>query len=167
MESMHRHHHNLEVEEKLPNQSFNIIIDPCVDVMLLSVGEYQRPRNYSRCCCCCCFSCWIFHLIYAISTPTTVLPPFFKFINFIISFYWFIFIIYLLFVKCLAVAVLVGFFVWSMPYQLPPPCYPQFICCFIFIISIYLFFINVYLPTYVYQAVSTYLCLPTYLFEPT
>ena len=33
----------------------------------------RRPRNYSSCCCC----SWIFHLIYALSTSTTVLPPIF------------------------------------------------------------------------------------------
>ena len=33
----------------------------------LSVAEEQRPRNYLTCC-------WIFRLIYAFSTPTTLLP---------------------------------------------------------------------------------------------
>ena len=36
----------------------------------------RRPktRNYLSCCCSCT---WIFHLIYALSTSTTMLPPFF------------------------------------------------------------------------------------------
>ena len=40
---------------------------------LLSAAVGQRPRNYSSCCC------WIFLLIYALSTSTTMLPPFFKY----------------------------------------------------------------------------------------
>ena len=41
----------------------------------LSAAEGQRPGNYSSCCC-----SWIFRLIYALSTSTTVLPPiFFKY----------------------------------------------------------------------------------------
>ena len=40
---------------------------------LLSAADGQRPRNYSSCCCC----SWIFHLIYALSTSTTMLPPIF------------------------------------------------------------------------------------------
>ena len=38
---------------------------------LLSAAEGQRPRNYLSCC-----SCWIFRLVYALSSPTTVLPQF-------------------------------------------------------------------------------------------
>ena len=41
----------------------------------MSAAEGQRPRNYSSCCS------WIFRLIYALSTSTTLLPQFF------ISFY--------------------------------------------------------------------------------
>ena len=37
----------------------------------LSAAEGQRPRNYSSCCS------WIFRLIYALSTSTTVLPSIF------------------------------------------------------------------------------------------
>ena len=37
--------------------------------LLLSAAKGQRPRNYLSCSC-----CWIFHLIYALSTSTTVLP---------------------------------------------------------------------------------------------
>ena len=49
-----------------------------IDVFsLLSTAKGQRPRNYSSCCYCC--SCWIFCLIYALSTSTTMLPPFFKY----------------------------------------------------------------------------------------
>ena len=47
-----------------------------VDKLLLSAAEGQRPRNYSSCCC-----SWIFCLIYALSTSTTVLPPFFNILN--------------------------------------------------------------------------------------
>ena len=36
----------------------------------MSAGEGQRPRNYLSCSS----SCWIFHLIYALSTSTTMLP---------------------------------------------------------------------------------------------
>ena len=42
----------------------------------LSAAEGQRPRNYLSCCC-----SWIFCLIYALSTPTTLLPQ-----NIIISY---------------------------------------------------------------------------------
>ena len=42
----------------------------------LSAAEGQRPSNYSSCCYSCCCS-WIFRLIYALSTYTTVLPPIF------------------------------------------------------------------------------------------
>ena len=35
------------------------------------MAEGQRPSNYSSCCS------WIFRLIYALSTSTTVLPPIF------------------------------------------------------------------------------------------
>ena len=38
----------------------------------MSAAEGQRPSNYSSCCC-----SWIFCLIYALSTSTTVLPPIF------------------------------------------------------------------------------------------
>ena len=41
-------------------------------LQLLSAAEGKRPRNYSSCCC-----SWIFHLIYALSSSTTVLPPIF------------------------------------------------------------------------------------------
>ena len=41
---------------------------------ILPAVEGQRPRNYLSCYFCCC---WIFHLIYALSTSTTVLPLFF------------------------------------------------------------------------------------------
>ena len=50
--------------------------------------------------------------------------------------------------------VVVGFFIWSMPYQLPPPCYPQFFKYFKSIyLSIYLavFFLSIYpFPKYQY-----------------
>ena len=39
--------------------------------ILLSAAEGQRLSNYSSCCS------WIFHLIYALSTSTTMLPPIF------------------------------------------------------------------------------------------
>ena len=39
--------------------------------MFLSAAECQRPSNYSSCCS------WIFCLIYALSTSTTMLPPIF------------------------------------------------------------------------------------------
>ena len=42
-------------------------------MQFLSPAEGQRPRNYLSCCC-----SLIFRLIYASSTPTTMLPPFFK-----------------------------------------------------------------------------------------
>ena len=45
-------------------------------MLLLSAAECQRPSNYSSCCCC----SWIFRLIYALSTSTTVLPPIFLYI---------------------------------------------------------------------------------------
>ena len=41
-------------------------------ITFLSAAEGQRPRNYSSCCC-----AWIFCLIYALSTSTTMLPPIF------------------------------------------------------------------------------------------
>ena len=41
---------------------------------ILPAFEGHRPRNYLSCYFCCC---WIFHLIYALSTSTTVLPLFF------------------------------------------------------------------------------------------
>ena len=44
------------------------------NLVITIMSEGQRPRNYSSCCCC---SCWIFCLIYALSTPTIVLPPIF------------------------------------------------------------------------------------------
>ena len=40
--------------------------------IFLSAAEGQRPSNYSSCRC-----SWIFRLIYALSTSTTVLPPIF------------------------------------------------------------------------------------------
>ena len=40
----------------------------------LSAAKGQRPKNYLICCCCCS---WIFHLIYALLTPTTFLPLYF------------------------------------------------------------------------------------------
>ena len=43
---------------------------------LLSAVEGQRPRNYLSCCC-----SWIFHLIYALSTSTTVQPQNFPYIS--------------------------------------------------------------------------------------
>ena len=39
--------------------------------VFLSAAEGQRPKNYLSCCC------WIFRLIYALSTSTTMLPPIF------------------------------------------------------------------------------------------
>ena len=45
-----------------------------IKTLLLSAAEGQRPRNYSSCCC-----SWIFRLVYALLTSTTVLPPFFKY----------------------------------------------------------------------------------------
>ena len=64
-------------------------------IRFLSAAEGQRPRNYSSFYCCClwpkagnylsynCCSCWIFRLVYALSTPTTVLPPFIIYLFFI------------------------------------------------------------------------------------
>ena len=44
----------------------------CLSICLcLSAAKGQRPSNYSSCCS------WIFCLIYALSTSTTVLPPIF------------------------------------------------------------------------------------------
>ena len=40
--------------------------------LFLSVAKGQRPRNYLCCCC-----CWIFHLIYALETSTTMVHPIF------------------------------------------------------------------------------------------
>ena len=40
-------------------------------------------------------------------------------------------------VSSLVVVLVVGFFVWSMPYQLPPPCYPQFFKYFKLSLSTY------------------------------
>ena len=57
-------------DESIPELGKRIMLD------MLSAAEGQRP-NYSSCCC-----CWIFRLIYALSTPTTVLPPnFFKYLK--------------------------------------------------------------------------------------
>ena len=42
-------------------------------LFLFSAADGRRPRNYLSCCC----TCWIFRLVYALSTPTTVLPVFF------------------------------------------------------------------------------------------
>ena len=50
------------------------MIEPQLRRALLSAAEGQRPSNYSSCCC-----SWIFRLVYALSTSTTVLPPFFKY----------------------------------------------------------------------------------------
>ena len=41
-----------------------------VENVFLSAAESQRPRNYLSCCC-----SWIFCLIYALSTSTTLTPP--------------------------------------------------------------------------------------------
>ena len=65
------------------------------------------------------------------------------------------------------VVVLVGFFIWSMPYQLPPPCYPQnfiFLPLY-FIIIISLFFIYCFIFIIFYNCLPTYQCtyLPIYL----
>ena len=54
-------------------------------------AEGQRPSNYSSCCS------WIFCLIYALSTSTTVLPPIFKYFKSIYlsiyrSIYWSIYL---------------------------------------------------------------------------
>ena len=54
-----------------PNPTFKQTLSK--NLHLLSAAEGQRPRNYSSCCCC----SWIFCLIYALSTSTTVLPPIF------------------------------------------------------------------------------------------
>ena len=53
------------------------------EVVSVIAAEGQIPRNYSSCCCC-CFSCcsWIFRLIYALSTSTTMLAPIFKYFKF-------------------------------------------------------------------------------------
>ena len=51
----------------------NTLCGVCEGYAFLSGAEGQRPRNYSSCCSC----CWIFHLIYAFSTSTTMLPPIF------------------------------------------------------------------------------------------
>ena len=48
-----------------------------INRQFLSAAEGQRPCNYSSCCS------WIFRLVYALSTSTTVLPPFFKYFKFI------------------------------------------------------------------------------------
>ena len=51
----------------IQNELFQVDSSHC-----LFAAEGQRPRNYWS-----CGSCWIFHLIFALSTPTTVLPPIF------------------------------------------------------------------------------------------
>ena len=44
-----------------------------LNALVLSLDQFNsfclRPRNYLSCCC-----SWIFRLIYALSTPTTLLP---------------------------------------------------------------------------------------------
>ena len=56
-------------------QDGKTLIEISMLLLLLSAAEGQRPRNYSSCCC------WIFHLIYALSTPTTVLPLIFPYVS--------------------------------------------------------------------------------------
>ena len=67
------------VQSRVPNLSWNdslrlekLITWVATSNLLLSAAEGQRPRNYSSCCC-----SWIFCLIYALSTSTTMLPPIF------------------------------------------------------------------------------------------
>ena len=69
------------------------------------------------------------------------------------------------------VVVLVGFFVWSVPYQLPPLCYPQFIyfyylnilfLLFLYFLFLSLFFIYFFIFIILY-CIIFYKCLPTYL----
>ena len=57
----------------------------------LSAAEGQRPRNYSSCCC-----SWIFRLVYALLTSTTVLPPFFKYFKSIHCCSWIFHLLYAL-----------------------------------------------------------------------
>ena len=45
-----------------------------ISMLLLSLSAAE-DSNYSSCCC------WIFHLIYALSTPTTVLPFIFPYVS--------------------------------------------------------------------------------------
>ena len=44
----------------------------CMYFCLRPKAKDQRPRNYLSCCS--SSSCWIFCLIYALSTPSTILP---------------------------------------------------------------------------------------------
>ena len=57
--------------------------------------------------------------------------------------------------------VVLGFFVWSVHYQLPPPCYPYFYFCFYFFIYYFSFlslpkYHSIYLSIYHYLHLSIY-----------
>ena len=69
------------------------------------------------------------------------------------------------------VVVLVGFFVWSVPYQLPPLCYPQFLYFYylniLFLLFLYFLFISLFFFYFfifiILYCIIFYKCLPTYL----
>ena len=60
--------------------------------LVIVCGRRSKPRNYLSCCS------WIFHLMYALLPPTTVLPLIFIISGFSISFYFLLIYSYNLFI---------------------------------------------------------------------
>ena len=107
---------------------------------MLSAAKVQRPRNYLSCCS------WIFHLIYALSTPTTMLLQIFPYISLSHSTLSSLFLLFLYLLKCLPTYLF-------QPTDLSLPSY--------FHLLTYL-----YLPISTYLLISGYLCLSTYDYLP-